>query len=153
MNKMIKRAIAWLTAATLSISMICPGAVSVHAEADTLPSKAPILETDVSEASGDCTLFGIYGSYYSDAQAALDKINEIRKEACEEGDVPNPDDPSKMLTPSDYKPLKWSTGLERMARIRAMEAGLSYAFMDSGHNRPSEKSTFSVSYDNVHSRA
>lgn len=33
-------------------------------------------------------MLGIYGSYYSQAQEALDKLNEIRKEACEAGNIP-----------------------------------------------------------------
>ena len=43
-------------------------------------------------------MLGIYGSYYSQAQEALDKLNEIRKEACEAGNIPDPRDPSRMLT-------------------------------------------------------
>ena len=38
----------------------------------------------MSEASDGCTLLGVYGTYYSQAMEALDKLNEIRKEACEE---------------------------------------------------------------------
>ena len=68
-----------------------------------------ILDTDVSEASKGCTLYGAYGTFYSQAQKALDQINQYRKEACEEGDVPDPRNPTRMLTPSDYVPLKWST--------------------------------------------
>ena len=44
-----------------------------------------ILETDVSAPSTGCTMFGVYGTYYVDAQNALDRINEIRKEACTAG--------------------------------------------------------------------
>ena len=42
-----------------------------------------ILETDVSAPSTGCTMFGVYGTYYVDAQNALNRINEIRKEACD----------------------------------------------------------------------
>ena len=35
-----------------------------------------ILDTDVSEASKGCTLYGAYGTFYSQAQKALDQINE-----------------------------------------------------------------------------
>lgn len=103
-----------------------------------------ILDTDVSEASKGCTLYGAYGTFYSQAQKALDQINQYRKEACEEGDVPDPRNPTRMLTPSDYVPLKWSTDLERIARIRAAEAGYAFRFMDTGHMRLNGKDTFSV---------
>ena len=103
-----------------------------------------ILDTDVSKASKGCTLYGAYGTFYSQAQKALDQINQYRKEACEEGDVPDPRNPTRMLTPSDYVPLKWSTDLERIARIRAAEAGYAFRFMDTGHMRLNGKDTFSV---------
>ena len=119
----------------------------------TSDSKAtpPILETDVASASNGCTMLGIYGSYYSQAQEALDKLNEIRKEACIAGNVPDPRNPRRMLTSDDYKPLKWSRDLESIARIRAAEAGISYHFMASGHDRPSDKDTFSLSFHGVSS--
>ena len=47
-----------------------------------------ILDTDVSEASKGCTLYGAYGTFYSQAQKALDQINQYRKEACSERKTP-----------------------------------------------------------------
>ena len=159
-------------AALLSISMVLPTTsgsaaaafavtpkdVTTHRATATEPtatpdSKAtpPILETDVASASNGCTMLGIYGSYYSQAQEALDKLNEIRKEACEAGNIPDPRDPSRMLTSDDYKPLRWSRDLESIARIRAAEAGISFNFMASGHDRPSDKDTFSLSFHGVSS--
>ena len=158
--------------ALLSISMVLPTTsgsaaaafavtpkdVTTHKAIATEPtatpdSKAtpPILETDVASASNGCTMLGIYGSYYSQAQEALDKLNEIRKEACEAGNIPDPRDPSRMLTSDDYKPLRWSRDLESIARIRAAEAGISFNFMASGHDRPSDKDTFSLSFHGVSS--
>ena len=159
-------------AALLSISMVLPTTsgsaaaafavtpkdVTTHKATATEPtatpdSKAtpPILETDVASASNGCTMLGIYGSYYSQAQETLDKLNEIRKEACEAGNIPDPRDPSRMLTSDDYKPLRWSRDLESIARIRAAEAGISFNFMASGHDRPSDKDTFSLSFHGVSS--
>lgn len=158
--------------ALLSISMVLPTTsgsaaaafavtpkdVTTHRATATEPTAAPdskatppILETDVASASNGCTMLGIYGSYYSQAQEALDKLNEIRKEACEAGNIPDPRDPSRMLTSDDYKPLKWSRDLESIARIRAAEAGISFNFMASGHDRPSDKDTFSLSFHGVSS--
>lgn len=172
---MIMRKNNWKTtaiAALLSISMVLPTTsgsaaaafavtpkdVTTHKATATEPtatpdSKAtpPILETDMASASNGCTMLGIYGSYYSQAQEALDKLNEIRKEACEAGNIPDPRDPSRMLTSDDYKPLRWSRDLESIARIRAAEAGISFNFMASGHDRPSDKDTFSLSFHGVSS--
>lgn len=116
-------------------------------------SAMTILETDVETVSDGCTMFGVYGSYYSQAQDALDRINEIRKEACDAGNVPDPRNSSRMLTSSDYVPLKWSKDLESVARIRAMEGGLAYSFMGSGHNRLNGKGVFSINYNGVSSHA
>ena len=172
---MIMRKNNWKTtaiAALLSISMVLPTTsgsaaaafavtpkdVTTHKATATEPtatpdSKAtpPILETDVASASNGCTMLGIYGSDYSQAQEALDKLNEICKEACEAGNIPDPRDPSRMLTSDDYKPLRWSRDLESIARIRAAEAGISFNFMASGHDRPSDKDTFSLSFHGVSS--
>lgn len=173
---MIMRKNNWKTtaiAALLSISMVLPTTsgsaaaafavtpkdVTTHKATATEPTATPdakatppILETDVASASNGCTMLGIYGSYYSQAQEALDKLNEIiRKEACEAGNIPDPRDPSRMLTSDDYKPLRWSRDLESIARIRAAEAGISFNFMASGHDRPSDKHTFSLSFHGVSS--
>lgn len=172
---MIMRKNNWKTTAIvalLSISMVLPTTsgsaaaafavtpkdVTTHRATATEPTAAPdskatppILETDVASASNGCTMLGIYGSYYSQAQEALDKLNEIRKEACEAGNIPDPRDPSRMLTSDDYKPLRWSRDLESIARIRAAEAGISFNFMASGHDRPSDKDTFSLSFHGVSS--
>lgn len=172
---MIMRKNNWKTTAIvalLSISMVLPTTsgsaavafavtpkdVTTHKATATEPTAAPdskatppILETDVASASNGCTMLGIYGSYYSQAQEALDKLNEIRKEACEAGNIPDPRDPSRMLTSDDYKPLRWSRDLESIARIRAAEAGISFNFMASGHDRPSDKDTFSLSFHGVSS--
>ena len=82
----------------------------------------PVLETDVAKASDGCILLGLPGEYIAAQQAVLDRINEIRKEACEEG-VINPET-NKPLTPDDYVPLKWSHELEKVARIRAAESSM-----------------------------
>ena len=82
----------------------------------------PVLETDVTSASDGCIMLGLPGEYIADQQAVLDRINEIRREACEEG-VTNPET-NLPLTPNDYVPLKWSNELEKIARIRAAESSV-----------------------------
>ena len=143
---MKKRFIAVIMSLVMCASLVLPvGYADVKADVKS----AEILDTDVSEASDGCTLLGVYGTYYSQAMEALDKLNEIRKEACEEGDVPDPRNPERMLNADDYVPLKWSGDLESVAKIRAVEAGIAYAFMDSGHNRLNDKNTFSISYNGI----
>ena len=56
-------------------------------------SSNQILSTDVTTARDGCVLIGVKGSYLSDRQGALDEINRIRKEACDEG-VQDPRNPS-----------------------------------------------------------
>lgn len=142
-----KRFIAWLTAAS-----VCLSAFIAPYSAETVNAMTTV-ETDVTTASEECTILGVYGSYYSQAQDGLDRINEIRKEACEAGDVPDPRQPSRMLAPEDYSPLKWSADLESIARIRAAEGGLAFGFLSSGHDRLNGKDTFSISYNGVSSFA
>ena len=116
----------------------------VAAAQDT--STTRILETDVASPSSGCTMLLVSGSYYSQAQEALDRINEIRKEACEAGNVPDPRDESRMLSASDYVPIKWSRDLESIARIRAMESSMTMA-----HARLNGKSCLGVSYNKISS--
>lgn len=66
---------------------------------------------------------GIKGSYLAASQAVLDRLNQIRREAYEEG-VQDPRDSSKKLTMADYVPLKWASDLEYIARIRSAEASV-----------------------------
>ncbi|MGN0155595.1 MAG: CAP domain-containing protein, partial [Lachnospiraceae bacterium] len=138
--------LSWVTTVVICLSLIAPYSCKKV-------SAMTVLETDVTVASDGCTLLGVYGSYYSQAQEALDRINEIRKEACDAGNVPDPRNTSRMLSAADYVPIKWSTDLESIARIRAMEGGLAYGFMASGHNRLNGKDTFSVKYNGVSSYA
>lgn len=107
--------------------------VSVQAK-DTLP-------TDKTTASEGCTLVGVEGRYVTQAKDALKRINQIRYEACKEG-VWKPDmygDPTERLTPEDYKPIKWSSELEYIARIRAAEASVLQE-----HDRPNGESWFEL---------
>ena len=94
---------------------------SVSWDAEELAS-LPVLDTDVSTASDGCIMMGLPGEYIADQQAVLDRINEIRREACEQG-INNPET-GRPLTMDDYVPLKWSHELEEIARIRAAETSM-----------------------------
>lgn len=56
---------------------------------------ATIMKTDVSEPQDGYAFIGIKGDYLAGAQKALDRINEIRKEACKEGII-NPETGKKL---------------------------------------------------------
>lgn len=96
------------------------------------------LPTDKTTAENGCTLVGVEGSYVVEAQKALKRINEIRKEACQKG-ILDPRNENRKLTTSDYKPIKWSSELEYIARIRAAEASV---YMS--HQRPNGESCFDL---------
>lgn len=99
-----------------------------------------ILPGQTDDPSDGCEWVAMYGDFGSNAAEALARINEIRWEACHEG-VPDPRDSSRNLTEADYVPIKWSTELEKMARLRAVEAGFI-----KGHARHNGKDVFSAAY-------
>ena len=140
-----RRVIAFMMAVMLCLSLVISDQEAFVAAAQDI-STTRILETDVASPSSGCTMLLVSGSYYSQAQEALERINEIRKEACEAGNVPDPRNESRMLSASDYVPIKWSRDLESIARIRAMESSMTMA-----HARLNGKRCFSVSYNKISS--
>lgn len=121
-----------MSAAILSGSMMLPASTEKASAESTVTvggninwgSSNAVLPTTVSTAKTGCVLLGIEGSYITDTQNALNRVNEIRKEACDLGFVRDPRNPNRYLTSSDYVPIKWSSDLEYIARIRAAEASL-----------------------------
>ena len=101
-----------------------------------------ILPSDQDKPSQSCIFLGVYGNFYTDKEKALQRINDIRKEACNEG-VKDPETNEK-FKPSDYKPYKWSTELEFIARIRGLTMG---------HSRLNGKSIFTVQKNEIRSWA
>ena len=100
---------------------------------------------EADEPSDGCVFLGIEGRFITtDAEAALARINEIRKEACEAGNVPDPRDKTRMLQPDDYVPVKWSTDLESVARVRAKEAAITIA-----HARLNDKTIWTVKSNGI----
>lgn len=108
------------------LCMLCMS-VSVHAS---------VLPSNKKEPDADCAFVGVQGSFITEADAVLKRINEIRKEACNQ----------KIggLKPGDYVALKWSYDLEYIARLRAAEAS-----MYQSHTRPNGKSCFSLKSNDV----
>lgn len=128
---------AWCIAAVMVISLSMP--VSVQAAAAVLP-------TTSETPSEGCVFIGIPGKYITDTQAAINRINEIRYEACKEG-VKSPST-GEALTLSDYVPIKWSAGIEAIARIRASEAGvaMNHTAIQTGHKRLNGESIWDFAY-------
>ena len=77
-----------------------------------------------------------------DRQSVLDRLNEIREEACREG-VQNPVD-GEPMRPEDYVPLEWSYDLEKIAVLRAAESTI---LQD--HVRPDGSECFSAAPEGV----
>ncbi len=101
-------------------------------------SAATVIKT-VNTPSDGCVLVAVRGSFTAESAAAIKEVNRIRYEACTEG-VQDPRDPERRLTPEDYVPVKWSSALEYIARVRAAEASLVVS-----HTRPNGNICFTVS--------
>ena len=91
-------------------------------------------------AESGCVFVGVEGNFATDVQAAIDRVNAIRLEACQEG-VPDPRNSSRKLTTADYVPIKWSADLEKLAKIRAVEATVVF-----GHIRATGDGCFALDY-------
>lgn len=99
--------------------------------------QAATLPADVSQPSSGCVFIAMEGEYVSGAAAAVKRINQIRYEACKQGVKMN----GRKLTVKDYVPIKWSAGLEKIARIRAAESSVTMY-----HQRLNGKSVFEFKY-------
>ena len=124
-----KKALACLLVS--SMIFIQTGGISQAAS----PRKA-----DVAKASQGNELIGVIGNYENVAKnKILKRINAIRKEACEKKYI-NPAT-GKKLSSDDYVAIKWSSELEWIAQLRAVEATV-----NEDHTRPNGKSCFSINY-------
>lgn len=82
------------------------------------------------------TQFNLSGSYFNEGRdLILERINEIRQEACNEGVIFN----GKPLESKQYIPIKWSKELEKISRLRAAEASLNFS-----HQRPNGKMFYTI---------
>lgn len=106
----LKRAVYYV----ITVLFLSGVSIDVHAQNTT------VLPCDVSTPAEGNIFVGVEGSY-PEMSTALKKINKVRLQACKEGLI-NPADKSKKLTMDDYVPLKWSTDLEQVSRLRAVES-------------------------------
>lgn len=127
-----KKAVGRIITAVLGLAMIL-SLVPV----DVKSAQAATLPSDVSKPSSGCVFIAMDGEYVSGAAAAVKRINQIRYEACKQGVKMN----GRKLTLKDYVPIKWSAGLEKIARIRAAESSITMY-----HQRLNGKSVFSFKY-------
>ena len=134
-NKSIKLSLSFIITALFSLSL----SVCVYA----YDASTNIIKSYEMSKSSDVVNVGLHGSYINDVQNAINRVNAIRKEACNEG-VPDPRNSSRNLTPSDYVPIQWSHDLEEVARLRAAEAALNVS-----HTRPNGKSCFTVTFPGI----
>lgn len=112
---------------------VCEPAVRSEESAE----QSYIQAIDDSIKSGNISI-DLKGAYYTEeAVTILKRLNEIRKEACDNGYI----DPNtgKALKSSDYEPLKWSADMEAIARLRAAESAV---YM--GHIRPNGEKCWTV---------
>lgn len=112
-------------------------------------ASAPVRAGSESEATEGKTLVYLQGEFkVVSKDVILAEFNRIRYEACLEGDVPDPRDTTRVLTPLDYVPLKWSSELEWIAQTRAAEASMTMQ-----HDRPNGQSTFTCTHDGFKAKA
>lgn len=127
---LLSRTAAVVLVILLTLTMVM-GSVDVQVQAATT------IPADVSKPSSGCVFIAMDGEYVFEAAAAVKKINKIRYEACKQGVKMN----GRKLTLDDYVPIRWSAGLEKIARIRAAESSITM-----GHERLNGTSVFSFTY-------
>ncbi len=142
MNKNIKSNMKKILSSVLASFLVVASTVSFfNTEAGNVQAAGvPVREgVETTPASGNI-IVGVEGTNYtSDLQSILNEINKVRKEACDAGNVPDPRDTSRMLTPSDYVPLKIGKNCQKAAEVRAAEASFNLE-----HTRPNGKKSSSA---------
>lgn len=134
MNRIRKIILKLSAAASAAVCAAAAGAVCSAA----FDERSNFISSYEHKADSSCINVAFEGDYNAAVKQALDRINTFRLEACTEG-VPDPRDPGRRLTKSDYVPIKWSYDLEQVARLRSAEA--TYYF---SHGRPNGESCFSA---------
>ncbi len=131
---------------TKIVTLLLLFSLSLFQAADTVQA-ASTRSSDSKKAGSGNIFAGVSGTFERvEKSKILKRINEIRREACEKG-YPHPGSGRK-LTPSDYKPIKWSSNLELAALLRAAESTVYES-----HTRPNGQSCFSIRYNGEQSWA
>lgn len=128
----------WHLALLLCV-LLCLGTGMEASEAE----KGSEQENSGQETSENLVMIRVEGQLEeTDRDAILERINAIRKEACEEG-VNNPVN-GEPMTEADYVPLQWSYALEEIAVLRAAESTI---LQD--HVRPDGRECFTAAPEGV----
>ena len=133
----------WYLALLLCV-LLCFG-IGMEASAAEKGSEQEISDQETSgqENAENLVMIRVEGQLEeTDRDAILERINAIRKEACEEG-VGNPVN-GEPLTEADYVPLQWSYALEEIAVLRAVESTI---LQD--HVRPDGRECFTAAPEGV----
>ncbi|MBO4862881.1 MAG: Ig-like domain-containing protein [Eubacterium sp.] len=144
MRRIGRKISGWCLAGAMILSMLnVPlGVKSVEAAGEAYPG-SHVLTTDRDVPRDGNIFVEVSGNMKKqDIAEAIDRINEIRKEACDKGyampnDLNGDHSTTETLKPSDYVPVTWSLGLENHAIIRAAEASIRR-----GHVRPNSKNEY-----------
>lgn len=117
-------------------------------EVSELNSIANVSPFDIAtEPSDNCHLFPTAGFFETEGPESIDLINQMRWETCLEGVWKSSSD-FEHYSMADYTPYVWSTDLERIARVRAIESYYTYY-----HERLNYGSCFSVKSNGVSSNS
>ena len=125
---------------TVVLSMVAGFTGATYGVNSVYAEDVEIREDIETTASSGNIIIGVEGFDYTSAQQdIIERINEIRYEACYAGNVPNPNKTSEYLKPSDYKPIQLGVSCTKAATIRSAEGAVRLA-----HVRPNSKSCNSV---------
>lgn len=125
MRKVYCSILSYILAGVLAVILLVPSF-----EPLTVNAAEPEVRANISDtANPGNIIIGVEGRDVTSAQQTLiETINTARKEACDNG-YPDPRNPSKKLTSSDYKEIKLGVNCMRAAQIRACEAALNMEHM------------------------
>lgn len=134
--KNVKKALTYILICSISLLQFNKEAQAVS-----------IRETNVGTAAKGNEILGVSGKFeYVTKEDIINRVNEIRKEACKNGYI-NPSTGEK-LSDEDYIAIKWSSELEWIAQLRAAEATVYES-----HERPNGEKCFSALYNDKQSWA
>jgi len=127
---MKRRLLAVLLTAMMLLTMVIPSNAAELGSAVEVEDESELY----GSSSDSITLTATATFESATKEAILARVNEIRKEAYEEGLV------------SKYVPMKWSTELEQIAMTRAFEGSISWS-----HTRPDGSSCFTATSNGISS--
>ncbi|MBR3041669.1 MAG: Ig-like domain-containing protein, partial [Eubacterium sp.] len=117
---------------TVVLSMVAGFTGATYGVNSVYAEDVEIRDNIETSASSGKIIIGVEGYDYTSAQQdIIERINEIRHEACYAGNVPNPNKTSEYLKPSDYKPIQLGVSCTKAATIRSAEGAVRLA-----HVRP-----------------